>query len=182
VPKSSSLSLEAALKLSNRTLAITIAEVYWLRMLFCEIKFSLSTTPTIWCDNLSALALASNLVYHARTKHIEIDYHFVREKVLNHDILLKFISAHDQLAYLFTKGLSSARFSFLRSKLMVVPPPISLRGVVREHSSNPSHEDTAHSSYKSKIVPVAENHTATHKSAPATAQSAAILQSSQPIQ
>jgi hypothetical protein len=111
-----------------RALAITTAEVYWLRMLFCEIQFSLSTAPTIWCDNMSVLALASNPIYHARTKHIEVDYHFVREKVLNQDILVKFISTHDQLADLFTKGLSSARFSFLRSKLMVVPSPISLGG------------------------------------------------------
>jgi hypothetical protein len=115
-----------------RALAITTAEVYWLRMLFCEIQFHLSCAPTIWCDNVSALALATNLVYHARTKHIEIDYYFVWEKVLNQDIILKFISTHDQIANIFTKGLSSTRFLQLRSKLMVVSTPISLRGADRE--------------------------------------------------
>jgi hypothetical protein len=117
-----------------RALAITTTEVYWLRMLFCEIQFSLLHAPVLWCDNISALALASNPVYHARTKHIEIDYHFVREKVLNRDILIKFISTHDQLADIFTKSLSSARFLLLRSKLMVISSPISLRGAVREAS------------------------------------------------
>jgi hypothetical protein len=114
-----------------RSLAITTAEVFWIRMLFREIRISLFTIPTIWCDNVSALALASNPVYHARTKHIEVDYHFVREKVLNRDIALKFISTHDQIADVFTKGLSSARFLFLKSKLLVLASPISLRGDVK---------------------------------------------------
>jgi hypothetical protein len=67
-------------------------------------------------------------VFHARTKHIEVDYHFVREKVLNKDILLKFISTQDQVVDLFTKGLSSAKFLLLKSKWLVVPIPINLRG------------------------------------------------------
>jgi hypothetical protein len=85
----------------------------------------------LWSDNISAFALASNPVFHARTKHIEVDYHFVREKVLNRDILLKFISTQDQVAYLFTKGLSYAQFLLLKSKLLVVPTPINLRGVLK---------------------------------------------------
>jgi hypothetical protein len=100
-------------------------------MLFREIRISLFTILTIWCDNVSALALASNPVYHARTKHIKVDYHFVREKVLNRDIALKFISTHDQIADVFTKGLSFARFLFLKSKLLVLASLISLRGDVK---------------------------------------------------
>ena len=114
-----------------RSLAITTAEVFWIRMLFQEIRIPLFTIPTIWCDNVSALALASNPIYHARTKHIEVDYHFVREKVLNRDIVLKFIFTHDQIADVFTKGLSSARFLFLKSKLLVLASPISLQGDVK---------------------------------------------------
>lgn len=69
---------------------------------------SLSLCPSfLWCDNVSALDLASNPVFHARTKHIEVDYHFIREKVLNGDILVKFISILDQVADIFTKGLPS---------------------------------------------------------------------------
>jgi hypothetical protein len=55
----------------------------------------------------------------------------VREKVLNRDILLKFISTHDQVADLFTKGLPSAQFLALKSKLLVVPTPINLKGGVK---------------------------------------------------
>jgi hypothetical protein len=113
-----------------RSLAIATTELYWLRMLFKDLHVSLPLEPVLWCDNVSALSLASNPVYHASTKHIEVDYHFVREKVINRDISIRFISTHDQIADIFTKGLSSARFLTLKSKLLVVAPPINLRGAV----------------------------------------------------
>ena len=95
-------------------------------MLFKELHIPLMSAPILCCDNLSALALASNPVYHARTKHIEVDYHFIREKVFNGDILIKFISTKGQVADIFTKGMPSARFSLLKSKLIVSPPLINL--------------------------------------------------------
>jgi hypothetical protein len=127
-----------------RSLSITTAELFLLCMLFKELHIPLNVPPVLWCDNLNALALASNPVFHARTKHIEVDFHFVREKVLNKDIHIKFISTHDQVADIFTKGLTSSRFLTLRSKLMVIPPPISLQGVLKDiklscdRSPNPS--------------------------------------------
>jgi regulatory protein YycH of two-component signal transduction system YycFG len=87
-------------------------------------------TTTLWCDNLGAMALASNLVYHAQTKHIEVDYHFIMEKVLNKDISLQFIFTHDQPVDLFTKGLTTSRFQFFCDKLLVITLPIRLRGDV----------------------------------------------------
>jgi hypothetical protein len=126
-------------KAEYRALALTTAELFWLRMLFKELGIRLHQAPTLWCDNVSALALASNPVYHARTKHIEVDYHFIREKVVNGDILLKFISTLDQTTDIFTKGLSSARFAELKSKLMVTALPIRLRGDVSVHTSSEIH-------------------------------------------
>ena len=116
-----------------RALSLTTTELFWIRMLFKEIGIFFQVPPVLWCDNLSALALASNPVFHARTKHIEVDYHFVREKVVNRDVLIKFIFTNDQVADVFTKGLTSSRFLSLKSKLRVVPPPISLRGVLKEN-------------------------------------------------
>jgi hypothetical protein len=116
-------------------LAIVTAELFWLHMLLCELRIPLPLAPVVWCDNVSALALASNPVYHARTKHIEVDYHFVREKVLNKDIYISFIATADQIADIFAKGLSTARFLFLRSKLTVTPSPVSLRGDVKPHET-----------------------------------------------
>ena len=108
------------------SLSITTVELFWLCMLFKELHITLNVPPILWCDNHSALALASNPVYHAQTKHIEVDYHFVHEKVLNKDIHIKFISTHNQVVDVFTKGLTSSRFLALRSEMKVIPPPINL--------------------------------------------------------
>jgi hypothetical protein len=100
-------------------------------MLLKEIRIYLVTPLVLWCDNISALAIAFNPVFHARTKHMEVDYHFVREKALNRNILLKFISTHDQAVELFTKGLPLAQFLALKSKLLVVPPPSTCEEVFK---------------------------------------------------
>ena len=57
----------------------------------------------------------------------------MQEKVFNQDVVIKFISIDDQVADVFTKGLGSSRFLYLRLKLVVIPSPISLRGVVRDN-------------------------------------------------
>lgn len=112
-------------------MTLAIAEAYWIRMLMKEFQIYLSSPHTIWCDNVGALALASNPVFHARTKHVEIDYHFIREKVVNKNIVVKHISTKNQLADMFTKSQTTTRFQFLRSKLMVRQLPISLQGGVK---------------------------------------------------
>jgi hypothetical protein len=66
--------------------------------------------------------LASNPVSHARTKHIKVDVHFIREKVTNRDIQLCYLSTLGQVADLFTKGLTIDRFFLLRDTLPIVPP------------------------------------------------------------
>ena len=102
-----------------RSLATGAAELAWLRQVLRDMGLFLPSAPVIWCDNTSALALASNPVFHGRTKHIEVDFHFVRERVVRGDIRLHFISTDDQVADLFTKAFSSPRFSKLRSKLLI---------------------------------------------------------------
>uniref|UniRef100_A0A2N9J7Z1 Reverse transcriptase Ty1/copia-type domain-containing protein n=1 Tax=Fagus sylvatica TaxID=28930 RepID=A0A2N9J7Z1_FAGSY len=65
-----------------RALANCTVDLSWVRMILKDLDIFLRSLPTIWCDNLSALALASNPVFHARTKHIEVDYHFIWEKLM----------------------------------------------------------------------------------------------------
>ena len=71
-----------------RSLTIGAAKLAWLCQSICDLGLYLASAPIMWCDNTSALALASNLVFHGRTKHIEVDYHFVRERVVRGDICL----------------------------------------------------------------------------------------------
>ena len=60
-------------------MANTIAELTWLTFLLQDLRISLASLLLLYCDNLSALHMTINLVFHARSKHIELDYHYVRE-------------------------------------------------------------------------------------------------------
>ncbi|KAF5464553.1 hypothetical protein F2P56_014624 [Juglans regia] len=84
------------------SMAIATIELYWLRMLLKELQINVTAPPHLWCDNLGATALAYNLIFHARIKHIEVDYHFIREKVFHKDIVINYISTNNQCADIFT--------------------------------------------------------------------------------
>ena len=91
--------------------------------------------PVIWCDNVSTVMLAGNPVLHARTKHIELDLYFVREKVLQKKLEIKHVPSQDQTADILTKATSSSRFADMRSKLRVEQlSTLSLRGDVRNNT------------------------------------------------
>uniref|UniRef100_A0A2N9FD48 Integrase catalytic domain-containing protein n=1 Tax=Fagus sylvatica TaxID=28930 RepID=A0A2N9FD48_FAGSY len=100
------------------SLTVGAAEVAWIRMLLRDLHVFLSECPLIWCDNTSAISLASNPVFHARTKHVKVDYHFVRERVVRGDLKVPFIPTVDQLADLLTKALPIPRFVQLANKLL----------------------------------------------------------------
>lgn len=101
-----------------RAMAATAAELFWVRQLLRDLRIYVSQPPSLCCDNSSALQLAKNPVFHGRTKHVEIDFHFVREKVVTKDILLHYVPTQHQLADLFTKPLPRDCLLSLKAKLM----------------------------------------------------------------
>lgn len=115
-----------------RALAYTCADTIYVHHLLRDLGISLSTPIIIYCDNLSATYMEANPVFHARSKHIELDYHFVRERVAKGTYKVAFVSTQNQIADIFTKGLSRLRFDVLRSKLVNLLP--CLRGSINRKS------------------------------------------------
>lgn len=100
-----------------RAMTHTTCEVVWLRSFLEEIGFSVQLPISLYCDNLAAIHIASNPVFHKRTKHIEVDCHLVREKLTGGVIATPYVSTGAQLADMFTKSLFKPRLEFLCDKL-----------------------------------------------------------------
>ncbi|KAM2954379.1 hypothetical protein FF1_032665 [Malus domestica] len=105
-----------------RAMAATACELIWLKGLLSDLGFPSSTPMTLMCDNQAAMHIAANPVFHERTKHIEVDCHFIRAQVQTQIIRTMFTRSHDQLADLFTKALASSQFHRLLGKLGSVNP------------------------------------------------------------
>jgi len=96
-----------------RAIAPQVTEILWLQSLLSKLGYSCGSTPIVWSDNMAAKSIAENPVFHSRTKHIEIDVHFVRENVESGAVKIRYLPSLHQLADIFTKGLPSSRFRFL---------------------------------------------------------------------
>ncbi|KAI0488008.1 hypothetical protein KFK09_027831 [Dendrobium nobile] len=102
-----------------RSLSADISEVLWLRRLADELQVNQQLPTLIHCDSISAIAIAKNPVFHARTKHIEIDFQFIRHHLAAGHIQIQHISSQNQIADILTKPLSASRFHELRTKLTI---------------------------------------------------------------
>ncbi|GKA37211.1 ribonuclease H-like domain-containing protein, partial [Tanacetum coccineum] len=111
-----------------RGVANVVAETAWIRNLLHELHSPLSTATLVSCDNVSAVYMSVNLVQHQRTKHIEIDIHFVRDMVTAGHVRVLHVPSRFQYADIFTKGLPTALFEDFRSSLSVRPPPAQTAG------------------------------------------------------
>jgi hypothetical protein len=92
-------------KAEYRVVANGVAEATWLRQLLHELQTLPSPCTLVYCDNISTMYLSTNPVQHQRTKHVEIDLHFVREKVAIGQVCVLHISTTSQFTDIFTKGL-----------------------------------------------------------------------------
>jgi hypothetical protein len=102
-----------------RAVANGVAEACWLRQLLVELHNPLSRATLVYCDNVSAVYLSTNPVQHQRIKNVEIDLHFIRERVAVGDVRVLHVPTASQFTDIFTKGLSSSVFSEFRSSLNI---------------------------------------------------------------
>jgi hypothetical protein len=112
-----------------RGVANVVSESCWIHNLLLELHFPIPQATLVYCDNVSAIYLSGNPVQHQSTKHIEMDIHFVREKVARGQARVLHVPSRHQIADIFTKGLARILFDDFRTSLSVREPPASTAGV-----------------------------------------------------
>ncbi|XP_022873600.1 uncharacterized protein LOC111392479 [Olea europaea var. sylvestris] len=102
-----------------RALAATVSELTWINQLLVDFQVANTSPAIIYCDNLAAIQIAKNPTFHERTKHIEIDLHFIRDKITAGAIKVLPVRSQHQLADAFTKPLPASILSPLMTKMCV---------------------------------------------------------------
>lgn len=100
-----------------KEVANTTAEIIWIQVLLRELGISQPRPPSLWCDNIGATYLTANPIFHRRMKHVEVDYHFVRERVASQQLEVRIISSKDQVADIMTKPLPGPAFNKICTNL-----------------------------------------------------------------
>ncbi|XP_069144617.1 uncharacterized mitochondrial protein AtMg00810-like [Solanum lycopersicum] len=100
-----------------RSMATTVAEIVWLKGLFKELETEIRLPIRLFCDSKAAIQIADHPIFHERNKHFDIDYHFVREKIVEGLIQTHYINTKDQPADLLTKGLCKPQHEAFINKL-----------------------------------------------------------------
>lgn len=93
-----------------RTLALGICEGLWLRRILEDLRISTNLPIKVYCDNLSAISMVENPTQHDKSKHVEIDRHFILEKIEDKTIYIEHISSNKQIADIFTKPVAVHTF------------------------------------------------------------------------
>jgi hypothetical protein len=108
----------SSIEAEYKAMADITIEVMWVQSVLCELRVSYLRSARLWCDNMGAKYLASNPIFHGRMKHVDIDYHFVCDQVLQ-KLHVQFISTSDQVADGFTKSLPQDRLLEFQHNLNV---------------------------------------------------------------
>ena len=105
-----------------RAMATVTSEFIWIKSFLAAMGVFHTTPMKLFCDNQATLHIAKNPVFHERTKHIEMDCHFVRERLLSGDLVTGYVASKHQVADILTKALGKQSFHFLTSKMGIVNP------------------------------------------------------------
>ena len=113
-------------------MALGMCELLWLKIVLEDLKVKWEGPIRLYCDNKSAISIAHNPVQHDRTKHVEVDKHFIKEKLDSKLICTPNVPTGGQVADILTKGLSNPTFRNILDKLGMIDLYQSARGGVLE--------------------------------------------------
>ena len=121
-----------------KSMAVATCEIVWILYFLKDIGVNHDKEALLFCDSQATLHIGSNPVFHERTKHIEIDCHVVRNKVLEKVIKLNHVRSNCQLADLLTKALNYSQFSILSCKMGMINihAPVALEGEYQNINKN----------------------------------------------
>ena len=118
--KKQSVVARSSAEAEFQAMALGICELLWLKIILDDLNIEWNGPMKLYCDNKSAINIAHNPVQHDRTKHVEVDKHFIKEKLDSGRIYTPFVSTGNQVADVLTKGLSGSTFQSIVSKLGMV--------------------------------------------------------------
>uniref|UniRef100_A0A803MAR2 Uncharacterized protein n=1 Tax=Chenopodium quinoa TaxID=63459 RepID=A0A803MAR2_CHEQI len=117
--KRQSIVARSTAETEYRSITLTVCEVMWLKYLLNDMRMTKLGTTSVYCDNQAALAIAANPAHHEKTKHVDIDCHFIREKSNEGVIDPTYVHSTQQLKDIFTYILSVEQMNQLMTKLGV---------------------------------------------------------------
>jgi hypothetical protein len=117
--KQSTMS-RSSTEVEYKAVAKATAEIMWIQILLKEIGIDSPCAAKLWCDNIGAKFLSANPIFHARTKHIEVDYHFVRERVSRKLLDIEFVPSGDQIEDGFKKALPTRQMENFKHNLNLI--------------------------------------------------------------
>eukprot|EP00253_Pinus_taeda_P028116 PITA_28116 len=120
--KQNTISL-SSVEVEYQTMCVATCEAVWLMRLLLDAGEEQKVTTVIKCDNQSSIKLANNLVFHKNTKHIDTQFHFVREKVQSKEIHIEYCNNCNNAADIFTKALGRIKFELFREVLGISMNP-----------------------------------------------------------
>ena len=118
--KKQSVVSKSTAEAEYRAMSQGLGEMLWVRNLLRELKILRQGSLKVWCDNMSAINIANNPVQHDRTKHVEIDMFFIKEKIDAGIIALDYVSSGQQVADCLTKGLGTKECNLACDKMGMI--------------------------------------------------------------
>ena len=125
------MTAQSTIEFENIVFTSAVNRAIWLRKMMKDLDYEQTEATKITCDSSSEVLFSKNQVFHGRTKHINIKFHFIREVQQSNEVLLVHCSSENQLADIFNKSLPKERFEDLRQRNWCLPQ--KCQGGVLDH-------------------------------------------------